>query len=70
MDQRDIWKLVVGVLIGVGVILHAVLPRYEWRSVGENGTVIIVYDRWSNYIQRAVYDDQGHIKPMDPYKPF
>jgi hypothetical protein len=70
MDQRDIWKLVVGVLIGVGVILHAVLPRYEWRTIGENGTVIIVYDRWSNYIQRAVYDDQGHVKPMDPYKPF
>lgn len=70
MDQRDIWKFVVGVLIAVGVILHAVLPRYEWRTIGEDGRVIVVYDRWSNYIQRAVYDDQGHIQPMDPYKPF
>jgi hypothetical protein len=70
MDQRDIWKLVVGVLIGVGVILHAVLPRYEWRAIGDDGRVIVVYDRWSNFIQRAVYDDQGHIRPMDPYKPF
>ena len=70
MDQRDIWKLIVGVLIGAGVILHAVLPRYEWRTVGGDGRVIVVYDRWSNYIQRAVYDDQGHIRPEDPYKPF
>ncbi len=70
MDQRDLWKLVVGVLLAIGVILHAVLPRYEWRTIGDDGRVIVVYDRWSNYIQRAVYDDQGHIRPQDPYKPF
>ncbi len=70
MDPKDIWKLVVGGLIGVGIILHALIPRYEWRAIGDNGAVIVVYDRWGNFIQRAVYDDQGHVKPGDPFKPF
>jgi hypothetical protein len=70
MSQREIVALIVGGLIGIGLILHAVFPRYEWRVIGENGSVIVVYDRWSNYLQRAVYDDQGHVKPNDPFKPF
>ena len=70
MSQKDIAMLVVGGLIALGLILHAVFPRYEWRVMGENGAVIVVYDRWANYIQRAVYDDQGHVKPGDPFKPF
>lgn len=70
MSQKEILALVVGGLIGVGLILHAVFPRYEWRVIGENGAVVVVYDRWSNYLQRAVYDDQGHVKPNDPFKPF
>lgn len=70
MSQRDILAIVVGGLIGIGLILHAVFPRYEWRVIGDNGSVIVVYDRWSNYLQRAVYDEQGHVKPNDPFKPF
>ena len=34
------------------------------------GAVIVVYDRWANYFQRAVYDDHGKVTPMDPFKPF
>lgn len=70
MTQKEILALAVGALIGVGLILHAVFPRYEWRVIGDNGSVIVVYDRWSNYLQRAVYDEQGHVKPNDPFKPF
>ena len=70
MSQKDIVMLAVGSLIALGLILHAVFPRYEWRAMGDNGSVIVVYDRWANYIQRAVYDDQGHVKPGDPFKPF
>jgi len=70
MSQKDIVMLAVGGLIALGLILHAVFPRYEWRVMGDNGSVIVVYDRWANYIQRAVYDDQGHVKPGDPFKPF
>ena len=70
MTQRDWIAGAVGLLIGIGLILHAIFPRYEWRAVGETGAVIVVYDRWSNYLQRAVYDEQGHVKPGDPFKPF
>ena len=31
---------------------------------------VVVYDRWSNYLQRAVYDEQGRVKPNDPFRPF
>jgi hypothetical protein len=70
MGQKEIVTLVAAGLLALGLIVHALFPRYEWRATGDNGTVIIVYDRWSNYVQRAVYDDQGHVKPGDPFKPF
>jgi len=70
MEAKDAWKLVLAIGVSVGLILHALLPRYECRAIGENGMVIVVYDRWANYIQRAVYDEHGKIMPMEPFKPF
>ena len=70
MSSKDVWTLAVGGLLALGLILHAVFPRYEWRTAAEDGSVIIVYDRWANYLQRAVYDDQGRVKPGEPFKPF
>jgi hypothetical protein len=52
------------------MILHAVVPRYDWRLVGDNGHVIVVYDRWSGRYQRAVYDDQGNVTAMRVFTPF
>jgi hypothetical protein len=70
MTQKEIVTLAAGALIALGLIVHALFPRYDWRVVGDSGAIVIVYDRWGNYIQRAVYDDQGKIHPMEPYKPF
>jgi hypothetical protein len=70
MSQKEIVTLVAAGLVALGLIVHALFPRYEWRTSGDNAAVIIVYDRWSNFVQRAVYDDQGHVKPGDPFKPF
>lgn len=70
MDAKDAWKLALAIGIVLVLILHVLFPRYEWRAFGDNGSVIVVYDRWGNYLQRAVYDDQGHVKPMEPYRPF
>lgn len=70
MNQKDLWKLVLAGGLVIAAILHTMFPRYEWRTAGENGAVIIVYDRWANYFQRAVYDDKGKVMPMDPFKPF
>ncbi len=57
-------------LLALGVILHAVFPRYDWRVVGDEGRVIVVYDRWSGRYQRAVYDEQGNVTPMRVFTPF
>jgi hypothetical protein len=70
MGQKEIVTLAAAGLVALGLIVHALFPRYEWRVIGDNGAIVVVYDRWSNYIQRAVYDDQGHIKPNEPFKPF
>jgi hypothetical protein len=70
MTQKEIVTLAAAALVGLGLIVHALVPRYEWRVVGDSGSVIIVYDRWANYLQRAVYDDQGKVKPDEPFKPF
>ena len=70
MNPSDLWKLVLAIGLVVVLMLHAVFPRYDVRVEGPAGTVIVVYDRWSNYVQRAVYDEQGHVKPWDPFKPF
>jgi hypothetical protein len=70
MNRKDILTIAALALVGLGLVLHALLPRYEWRVIGEDGTVIVVYDRWSNYLQRAIYDRDGHVKPNEPFKPF
>ena len=70
MNQKDLWKLVLACGFVIVLILHAIFPRYEWRTFGDNGSVIVVYDRWANYFQRAVYDEHGKVTPMDPFKPF
>jgi hypothetical protein len=70
MGQKEIVTLAAAGLVALGLVVHALFPRYEWRVIGDNGAIVVVYDRWSNYIQRAVYDDQGHIKPNEPFKPF
>ena len=70
MNANEIWKLVLAVGLVVAALLHVLLPRYEWRVVGDNGAVVVVYDRWANYFQRAVYDDKGNVTPGQPFKPF
>ena len=71
MNEKDLWKLLVGILIGVALLAHVFFPRYEWRTVQGQGTVtVVVYDRWSGRFQRATYADQGGLNVMDVYTPF
>ena len=47
------------------------LPRYELHEVRDpNSLSIVVYDKWTGRVQRAVYDDKGAFKVMDVYTPF
>ena len=68
--SKEVWGYVIAALFAVALLLHAVFPRYEWRPVGENGTGIVVYDRWSGRFQRATYDEKGALRVMDVYTPF
>jgi hypothetical protein len=70
MTQRDAWWWALLGVILIGVLVHALFPRYEWRTVSENGSAIVVYDRWNGRFQRAEYDASGKVKPMDVYTPF
>ena len=65
--------LVIGLLIALaaGLLAHAFFPRYDWRTVEQNGSVsVIVYDRWSGRFQRAVYNDNGNLTTMGVFSPF
>jgi hypothetical protein len=65
--------LVIGLLIALaaGLLAHAFFPRYDWRTVEQNGsTSLIVYDRWGGRFQRAVYKDDGSLNVMSVYTPF
>lgn len=71
MQEKDLWKLLVGILIGLALLAHVFFPRYEWRAIQGQGTVtVMVYDRWSGRFQRATYTDQGALNVMSVYTPF
>jgi len=67
---KDIWLGATFGLVALALILHSVFPRYEWRPVGESGSAIVVFDRWSGRFQRAVYDENGKLKVTDVWTPF
>lgn len=67
---RGALPYLVGVLLALGLILHAVFPRYEWQVVGDRGDVIVVYDRWSGQYQRAEYQPDGEVRANNVFVPF
>lgn len=57
MTRRDWW---LGVLLLVGaIILHALIPRFEWVSLTPEGDVIKV-DRWT-----GVEEHRWVTRPLD-----
>jgi hypothetical protein len=70
MTQRDAWWWALLAVILIGLMLHALFPRYEWRAVSDSGSAIVVYDRWNGRLQRAALDGNRKVKPMDVYTPF
>jgi len=67
---NSIGLYVVGALLALALIVHAVFPRYEWQVVGNRGTVIVVYDRWSGQYQRAEYTNDGEVMANNVFRPF
>jgi hypothetical protein len=71
MTKNDAWWWALLGVIFLAVFAHVYLPRYEWREIRDpNGVSILVYDKWTGRIQRAVYDDKGGFNVMGVYTPF
>jgi hypothetical protein len=69
MDSSELWKYAMAIILGLAVVLHAVFPRYEWRSVSADGMAIVVYDRWNGSFQHVRWDEKGSAKPTEPFRP-
>jgi hypothetical protein len=71
MNTKDAWWWALLAVLVIAVFSHAYLPRYEWREVRDsNALSIVVYDKWTGRMQRAVYDDKGGLNVMGVYTPF
>ena len=71
VDNQDVrWFAALGVVVLV-VFAYLLIPRYEWRALSDADSVsVIVYDRWTGRIQRAVYDNKGGLNVMGVYTPY
>jgi hypothetical protein len=71
IENQDVrWFVALGVLMLL-VFAYLYMPRYDVRTLGESGSVtIVVIDRWTGRIQRAVYDEGGKLHVSDVYVPF
>jgi hypothetical protein len=71
IDNQDVrWFVALGVLVLV-VFAYIYMPRYDVRTLGDSNSVsVIVIDRWTGRIQRAVYDNAGKLQVSDVYMPF
>jgi hypothetical protein len=71
MTAKDAWWwALLGVLV-LAIFAHALLPRYDWREVRDPGSVsVLVYDKWTGRMQRAIYDDKGQLNVLGVYVPF
>ena len=73
MTQRDAWWWALLGAIVAGIFAHTFLPRYEWREVRDPASLsIVVYDKWTGRVQRAVWEDKGAltVTVMGVYTPF
>jgi hypothetical protein len=71
IDNQDVrWFVALGVLVLL-VFAYLYMPRYDVRTLGDSSSVsILVIDRWTGRIQRAVYDNAGKLQVNDVYVPF
>ena len=71
MTKNEAWWWALLAVLVAAIGAHAYLPRYEWREIRDpNSLSIIVHDKWTGRVQRAVYDDKGGFNVMAVYTPF
>ena len=66
---RLVW-LASAALLAVAIVLHGVMPRYEFTTVGANGDSVVVFDRWTGQFQRVDYQPGGEPRATPVVNPF
>jgi hypothetical protein len=65
-----VWIVAAAVILAAGITLHSLFPRYELIPHGGDGTVVVVFDRWTGQFQRAVYGPDGEPQTSVVVRPF
>jgi hypothetical protein len=63
------WILCAAAVLAAGLVLHALLPRYQLTPHG-SGEAVVVFDRWTGQFQRATYGDDGEPRISSVVRPF
>ena len=64
-----LWLVSAG-LLAAAIVLHGVMPRYEFTTVGANGDSVVVFDRWTGQFQRVDYQSTGEPRATPVVNPF
>lgn len=64
-----VWLLSAAAVLALGIVLHALFPRYEMTG-HTTGDSVVVFDRWTGQFQRAVYGPDGEPRTSAVVKPF
>jgi hypothetical protein len=65
-----LWLVIVAVIIALAVLAHPMLPRYDVRVTGENGSAVLIHDKWTGRVQRANYNADGEPALKGVVTPF
>jgi hypothetical protein len=69
--QKELLTYGTLALLALGLLLHTFFPRYDWKTVDQQGSIsVIVYDKWTGRYQRGVYDNSGNLNVMGVFTPF
>ena len=50
-----LWLTIVAAIISAAVLARPFLPRYDVQLTGENGSAVMIHDKWTGRVQRANY---------------
>ncbi len=63
-------SLIIALLaLTAALVFFALFPRYEW-NVEQQGTSMVVFDRWQGRFQRAAFQEDGTLRSWDVFTPF
>lgn len=58
MTRRDYW--LIGAAMVVAILLHALVPRYDWRDPGGDDAVTYIrIDRWTGQAEIGRFTRDG-----------